>query len=187
MTAPGGRPVRLTEFTDPASALAALEDIFFESSSRTSFASTAERNGFRERWTSFYLNQCRADVWFWQDADGTVSGYLTGCRDSAGAGPLFRDLPAYAVFETCFGAFPAHLHVNCRADRRGQGIGAALVEVFVSECRAAGLPGIHLVTAPDARNVGFYQRLGFTIRELRPFGSRSLLFLGRSLITETHP
>ncbi len=177
----GGRLVRLTDLADPAPAVRALEEIFFESSSRTEFASASERERFYRRWTHFYLTRCQTDVWFHQDGQGDISGYLTGCRDSGAARDLFDELPAYALFETYFPAFPAHLHVNCRADRRGQGIGAALVEAFAADCRSAGLAGVHLVTAPGARNVGFYHRLGFTRRESRPFGNRTLLFLGRPL------
>jgi GNAT superfamily N-acetyltransferase len=181
----GGGPVRLSDLVDPAPALTALREIFFESSSRTVFSSEEDRQAFYRRWTSFYRERCPDDVWFWQDASGTFAGYLTGCRNSAEAQPLFAEVPGYAVFESCFAEFPAHFHVNCRADRRGHGLGARLVETFVEDCRRTGLTGLHLVTAPDARNIGFYQRLGFTIRLTRPFGTRSLLFMGRSLKAET--
>lgn len=185
MMAGGGAPVRLSDLADTAPALAALREIFFESSSRTVFSSASERQDFCRRWTSFYLECCPDDVWFWRESGGSVVGYLTGCRESAGARRLYADVPGYAVFESCFADFPAHFHVNCRADRRGGGIGARLVECFVENCRRLGLAGVHLVTAPEARNVGFYQRLGFTVRLPRPFGGRSLLFMGRCLLAET--
>ncbi|MEI6558395.1 MAG: GNAT family N-acetyltransferase [Rhodospirillaceae bacterium] len=177
-------PVCLSELAETAAAVAALTGIFFETSSRTDFSSPGERQGFLERWTGFYLTRYPDEVWFWRDADGVLAGYLTGCRDSAGAAPLFDAVPGYPVFEDCFGAFPAHLHVNCRADRQNRGIGARLVEHFTARCRAAGLAGVHIVTAPTARNVGFYQRTGFTHQVTRNFGSRSLLFMGRPLRAE---
>ena len=185
MTVAGGGSIRLSDLTDPAPALTALREIFFESSSRTVFSSESERGGFFRRWTAFYVEQCPGDVWLWRDSGGDFAGYLTGCRSSAEAGPLFTDVPGYAVFQSGFVDFPAHFHVNCRADRRGLGLGARLVECFIEDCRDAGLAGVHLVTAPEARNVGFYQRLGFTVRQSRPFGSRSLLFMGRCLLAET--
>ena len=180
----GGGPVRLSDLASPAAALEALTAMFFESSSRTAFTSPQERQSFFERWTGFYLNRYPADVWLWHEADGGFAGYLTGCRDSAGAKPLYEAVPGYAVFEDCFGAFPAHLHVNCRNDRRNSGIGARLIERFAVDCRANGLAGVHIVTAPAARNVGFYQRAGFTERVIRDFGTRSLLFMGRRLGAE---
>jgi GNAT superfamily N-acetyltransferase len=181
----GGGPIRLSGLADPAPALTALRDIFFESSSRTVFASDEDRQAFFRRWTSFYLERCPEDVWFWREPPDGFAGYLTGCRDSAGADRLFAEVPGYAVFAGCFADFPGHFHVNCRAGRRGQGLGARLVGTFVEDCRGAGLAGLHLVTAPEARNVGFYRRLGFTVTLNRPFANRSLLFMGRSLKPET--
>ncbi len=181
----GGGVVRLSDLADPVPALTAFERIFFESSVRTVFASEGERQSFFRRWTSFYLEQCPDQVWFWQDPQAGEIAYLTGCLHSADAGLLYRDVPGYALFESQFPDFPAHFHVNCQSEWRGRGLGARLVEHFMEECRRVGARGVHLVTAPEARNVGFYQRLGFTVRQTRPFGSRSLLFLGRCLMTET--
>ena len=180
----GEGPVRLSELPNPAAAKAALTEIFFESSSRTGFTSSQERQSFLERWTGFYLARYPEDIWLWQETDGGFAGYLTGCRDSAGARPLHEAVPGYAVFEDCFGAFPAHLHVNCRNTRRNAGIGARLVECFAASCREDGLAGVHIVTAPTARNVGFYLRTGFTERVTRSFGNRPLLFMGRRLSAE---
>jgi len=179
-----GEAVRLSYLASPAAALEALTAIFFESSSRTAFTSSQERQNFLERWTGFYLSHYPEDVWLWREADGSFAGYLTGCRDSAGAAPLYEAVPGYAVFEDCFRAFPAHLHVNCRNDRRNLGIGARLVERFAADCREDGLAGVHIVTAPTARNVGFYRRAGFTEQVVRDFSGRSLLFMGRRLRAE---
>ncbi|MEI8395777.1 MAG: N-acetyltransferase [Rhodospirillaceae bacterium] len=173
--------VRLSDLAEPGPALAALEAIFFESSVRTEFAAADERRGFFERWTAYYLEHCRRDVWFWRDADGGIAGYLTGCRDSAAAAGIYAALPAYALFEDCFVEYPAHLHVNCFGTRRNVGIGARLIERFALECREAGLPGLHVVTGPGARNVGFYHRVGFTEHKVRAWQGRPLLFMGRSL------
>lgn len=169
--------VRLTALADPAPALAALEEIFFLSAGRTEFASPEARTAFLHTWTGWYLAQAPRHVWLWQDGDGTIAGYLTGCPDSAGAVELFRTIPRYAAFADLFPRFPAHLHVNVRPERRGQGIGEQLVERFATDCAAAGLAGVHAVTAPGLRNVGFYTRLGFTEAVPRP----PLLFLGRPL------
>ena len=95
----GGGPVRLSDLASPTAALEALTAIFFESSSRTAFTSSQERQNFLERWTGFYLTHYPADVWLWRETDGGFAGYLTGCRDSAGAAPLYEAVPGYAVFE----------------------------------------------------------------------------------------
>ncbi len=184
MTPPRAGPIPLSDLTDPAAAQAALTEIFFESSSRTEFSSPQDRQNFLERWTSFYLKQYPQDVWFWRELNGEFAGYLTGCRDSSGATALFESIPGYALFEDCFEEFPAHFHVNCRNERRSSGFGTRLVEHFAALCRADRLAGVHIVTAPTARNVGFYQRIGFTEQVTRSFGTRSLLFMGRRLWTE---
>jgi GNAT superfamily N-acetyltransferase len=184
-TRPEGQAVRLVDLADPGPALAALEEIFFESAARTGFASDRERREFLARWTAVYLEHYRDDVWLWREGNGAIAGYLTGCQDSAAAGRLYDTIPGYGVFEGCFEAFPAHLHVNCRGDRRGLGIGARLVEAFAGACRSMGRRGLHVVTGPGLRNVRFYDRIGFGYRQLGTWLGRPLLFMGRSLAMET--
>ncbi len=47
-------------------------------------------------------------------------------------------------------------------DRQGQGLGRALVECAIAECRAAGARTLLVATAAaDVGNLRFYQRLGF--------------------------
>jgi GNAT superfamily N-acetyltransferase len=55
---------------------------------------------------------------------------------------------------------PAHLHMNVEAEFRSRGIGAALIERYVRDLTAAGVPGVHLFCGPGPR--AFYQRNGFT-------------------------
>lgn len=169
--------VRLSALPDRGSALAALEEIFFLSTLRKGFASAEERAAFFRTWTGWYVERAPNDVWFALTDDGAVIGYLTGCKDSAGAVDLARIIPKYEVFADRFAAFPAHLHVNVRPGFRDRGVGRALVDRFAEDCRAARLPGLHLVTGVFARNVSFYQRAGFTAATQRG----ALLFLGRHL------
>lgn len=75
---------------------------------------------------------------------------------------------------------PAHLHMNVEADYRRRGIGAALVERFAQDLRAAGIPGIHLSCGAAPR--AFYTRHGFSdlaAREVSP--GRWVYTLGRRL------
>ena len=169
--------VRLSALPDREAALAALEDIFFLSTLRRDFASAEERATFFRTWTGWYVDRAPDDLWFAVAEDGAIIGYLTGCKDSAGAVDLARTIPKYEVFTDRFTAFPAHLHVNVRPGFRDHGIGRALVDRFAEDCRADGLPGLHLVTGVFARNVSFYQRAGFTAATQRG----PLLFLGRHL------
>lgn len=171
------RIVRLTDLPDQAVALAALEEIFFLSTTRTEFASAGERAAFLHTWTGWYVAQAPQDTHMAVAAGGTVVGYLTGCKDSAGAAELARTIPKYGVFADRFAAYPAHFHVNVRPGWRDRGIGRDLIERFADDCRADGLPGVHLVTGVFARNVAFYQRAGFTDATQRG----PLLFLGRRL------
>lgn len=171
------RILRLTETPDRAATLAVLEEIFFLSTTRTEFASTEERAAFLTTWTGWYVVNAPADVLLAIAEDGQIVGYLTGCRDSAGAAELARTIPKYEVFADRFAAYPAHFHVNVRPGWRDRGIGRALVDAFAETCRQAGLPGVHLVTGAFARNVDFYHRAGFTEGTQRG----PLLFLGRPL------
>ncbi|MCG5241120.1 GNAT family N-acetyltransferase [Azospirillum doebereinerae] len=168
---------RLTALPDRAAALAALEEIFFASTTRTTFASPEDRAAFLATWTGWYLADAPDDVWIALAEDGTVVGYLTGCKDSAGAAPLARTIPKYTDFADRFAAYPAHLHVNVRPGWRDHGIGRQLVDRFAGDCASDGLPGVHLVTGVFARNVEFYRRAGFTDALQRG----PLLFLGRRL------
>ncbi|MGQ9370805.1 GNAT family N-acetyltransferase [Azospirillum sp. ST 5-10] len=181
------RLVRLAEVEDRGAALAALEAIFFLSAQRRTFATPQERSAFLATWTGWYVTHAAADLWFAHAADGAADGapigYLTGCRDSAGAHDLFRIIPRYDAFADRFAAFPAHLHVNVHPDHRNAGVGAALIAAFAADCRTAGLPGVHVVTGADARNVPFYRRNGFTDADRRG----PLLFLGRRLSSGIAP
>ncbi|HRJ62606.1 MAG TPA: GNAT family N-acetyltransferase [Azospirillaceae bacterium] len=155
-----------------AESLTALERIFFASSLRQRFADDAARAAFFATWTGWYVREAPHDVLLWRDGDaGSWAGYLTGCRDSAGASELFEKIPLYDRFADLFERFPAHLHVNVDEAFRGRRIGAALVDAFAADCRT----GLHVVTGAAARNRSFYRRCGFAFEVERG----GLLFMGR--------
>ncbi|HYW29364.1 MAG TPA: GNAT family N-acetyltransferase [Gaiellales bacterium] len=55
------------------------------------------------------------------------------------------------------------------AVREGEGVGSALLEAACGAAAAAGCRRMRLITTNDnLRALGFYQRRGFTLRELRP-------------------
>lgn len=158
-----------------------VDEIFFEAAQRRNFISVAARTTFREQWLGYYQTEAAGQVYLAISDNGQVMGYLTGCLDSAAAARLFRDLPHYALFAERFAAFPAHLHINCRADARSRGLGSRLVEAFCADCQQQSIAGVHVVTAADARNAAFYRRLAFNAEETRGWQGRDLLFLGRKL------
>ena len=162
-------------------AVQAIEEIFFASAPPQHLKTAVDRRAFLHRWTSYYLHHERDQVLLCRLEDGTVAGYLMGCLRSRDALPLYDLIEHYAVFAPHFERFPGHFHINCHPAHRNRGLGSALVQRFIVTCRAIPLPGIHVVTAADARNVTFYRRLGFETVEERPFLGISRLLLGLRL------
>lgn len=151
---------------------AALDAIFFEASGTKSFASEEVRAAFRERWLGRYLVQHPQWAYLAMAPDGTIAGYLVG---ALGEGSGFDD------FATAAQQYPAHLHINLAPHYRSQGIGAELIEAFAKDAARAGAKGMHVVTSADARNMRFYERVGFQPRARTTVNGRELVFLGRRL------
>jgi len=150
----------------------ALDAIFFESSNTKSFASDEARSAFRERWFGSYLRQHPEWVYVAIASDGTIAGYLVAALDEPSG---------IEAFAAATEMFPAHLHINLAPRFRSRGIGAKLIEAFVSEAKLAGAKGAHVVTSADARNVRFYERVGFAPRAHALINGSELVFLGRAL------
>jgi len=105
-----------------------------------------------------------------------------GCADSLKAeSSLKSGLPSYSLFADFFAQYPGHLHINLHPDYRGQGMGAQLISAFVRELSKRKIRGVHLVTAPEARNVSFYRQNGFDFEATRTWHDHPLLFIGREL------
>lgn len=161
-----------------------IEEILLVSANPRRVADAPSRAAFLARWLVPYtmsypehLLLALAEA----GQDGMVLGVLSGCPDSAEA-TVFRDLhPYYRLFSDLYADYPAHFHINCHPAHRGRGVGSHLARAFLARCRTAGLPGVHLVTAPGARNVGFYRRNGFTDAVERAEEARAYLFLGQRL------
>ncbi len=179
-------PLRIRAYSDleaPEALRSQIEEILLVSANSRRVADEASRAAFLDRWLTPYLAAYPEQVLLALDeaGGGRVLGVLNGCLDSAAA-TVFRDLhPYYRLFADLYEDYPAHFHVNCHPAHRSRGVGSRLVRAFVALCRAAGLPGLHLVTAPGLRNVGFYRRNGFTEEVERSEGAHSYLFLGRRL------
>jgi GNAT superfamily N-acetyltransferase len=149
-----------------------LDTIFFEASGTKTFADDAARAAFRERWFGRYLVQHPQWAYVATTPDGTLAGYLVGALDEESG---FDDFASAAA------EFPAHLHVNLAPRFRSRGIGADLIEAFAADASRAGAQGMHVVTSADARNVRFYERVGFRPRASTMVNDHELVFLGRRL------
>jgi GNAT superfamily N-acetyltransferase len=163
--------------------LIAVDAIFFASAATQTFASDEARSAFHDLWLGRYLRHFPDWCFAALDADGEVCGYLAGSpvsdRPPLPGPDYFVAFPAELV-----AAFPGHIHVNVRADCRGQGLGEALVETFRRQCAARGVPGFHAVTASGSRPARFFAKCGLAPRATVTWRDRSLVFLGGELNPE---
>ena len=176
------RIVRLTELGEqPGQALAEAEAIFWDSAATKRFADEAARDAFRDLWFGRYLRHAAGEFFVaLGQQDGAVRGYL--------AGALISDAPPlpgpdyFALFPLELVArFPAHIHVNIRADQRGVGLGADLVHAFAGHCKAQRLPGFHAVTALGSGAAVFFEKCGLAPVAAARWNGRPLAFLAARL------
>jgi len=58
--------------------------------------------------------------------------------------------------------YPAHLHIDIMPAFRRRQIGRQLIEKFFDQCRASGIPGVHLATRDDNKGGrDFFKTMGF--------------------------
>lgn len=164
----------------PQQYLKSIRQIFFESSVKKDFRDEAERERFFQKWTEYYLSEFPKYVYTATNPSGEIMGYLMGCPDSRQALNHFaQQISSYSLFADLFEYYPAHLHINLAESARGHGLGGQLIEAFISDLK--GCTGVHIVTAPTARNVNFYRKNGFVHEEVRELNGIKYLFMGRSL------
>ena len=171
---------------DAAKLADGIDRIFRETAARWP-DDTAAAQAFKYLWLDQYLEHERelAFVAMWgasPDArDASVAGYLVGCRVNPAKSSRFAELGYFGTFSGLCRAYPAHLHVNVDASHRGRRVGEQLVEALCAMLANEGVPGVHVVTGREQRNVGFYKRLGFGELGCTPRGATEVLFLGRRL------
>lgn len=169
------------EISDDRQRNAEIDAIFFEASSRQSFEDDQARHAFRRMWLGRYLEQEPEHAFVALDGDGRVCGYLVGSLDDPAQRPEFAELTYFRDFARETARFPAHLHINVDREARSRGIGAALIEAFAGHLARQGATGVHVVTGLGARNVRFYERLGFSERGRATWHSGEVVLLGRRL------
>ena len=158
-----------------------IDAIFFEASSRQSFAHDDARQAFRRMWLGRYLEDEPEHAFAALCSDGRLCGYLVGSIDDPAPRPEFGELTYFRDFAAVTARLPAHLHINVDQATRSKGVGAALIAAFTAHLRRLKVPGVHVVTGKDARNVRFYQRVGFTERGRTRWRGGEVVVLGREL------
>ena len=173
------RIVRLTELSEPGSALEEADAIFWESAYTKTFADETSRAAYHELWFGRYLAHAPSEFLFALGPQGDVTGYL--------AGSLASDTPPlpgpdyYALFgPELIARYPAHMHVNVHTDSRNNGIGAALVRTFADHCLANGVPGLHAVTAHGSRSSRFFQKCGLSPLDTAIWRDSELAYLAQT-------
>jgi ribosomal protein S18 acetylase RimI-like enzyme len=157
-----------------------VDEIFFESSPKKSFTSAAERDAFKFKYLDWYAQNCPQYFLVALGEKSEVLGYICGVADTRSHPDLSSLHPWFHIFEDCFSLYPAHLHINCAESARGRNIGSTLLAVFENYLRSDGVIGVHLVTAPQARNVGFYDKNGYNFTKINHWKENALLLMGKA-------
>ncbi len=167
---------------DAAAVTAKIREIFFLSADPKNVSDDqAHNDAFFSKWTGYYFSY-EPDLILLAWEDDKLLGYLMIGTNSRKAVAYYDSRnPSYRTFADQFDEYPAHLHMNCHPSSRGQGVGTFLLEDAYARLMKKGLKGLHLVTSPALRNVGFYRRNGFSFELLRDFKGYPLLFMGRKL------
>jgi ribosomal protein S18 acetylase RimI-like enzyme len=144
-----------------------VEKIFWQTSARTSFENPDKKKQFQ----THYLDRYLQEIALVAKINSKVVGYIIATENSLKM-PHSTDL-----FSDLYEDYPAHLHINCDENFRGQGIGRQLIDTLENKLKSQGCAALHLITSPSAQNVSFYRQLGFDFEVLRG----EMLFLGKKL------
>ena len=152
-----------------------VEEIFWETSARSEFATPEERQQFQQQYLDSYLSH----VAFVAIDGDQVMGYVIAHRNTLESEATWA--AHLGLFKDCYQQYPAHLHINCRAAAQGQGWGGKLLAALEHELAKLTVCGVHLITAASARNVNFYKKYGYLEVARRPWKQAELLLLGKNL------
>ena len=154
----------LGAFNEKSKFWLAIESIFFESSVKKDFSSPEEKNAFRFKYLDWYAKNHPELFFVAMDQDNKIHGYICGTSQTAESSELLKLHPWTALFAHLFLQYPAHLHINCAGKSRGMGLGSTLLNVFENTLQSKQIVGVHLVTSPHSRNVGFYEKNGYKLK-----------------------
>ena len=157
-----------------------VRDIFFLSTSKKEFASEDHKEEFFNKWCGDYLRKYPETFFLAFDSNGKLLGYLSGALDTLETLKTLR-VPGVIHFSHLYEKYPAHLHINFHPEARGMGLGSLLVNHFCQFLIDRKIKGVHLITSKEAKNVSFYERLGFNATESFNQGPMGLFFMGKNL------
>ena len=170
--------IRIVPWLEHTHYLSAFKEIFFTTSSRQKFADHRAKENFFNQWTQYYFRHCPEQIYLAHDHD-RLCAYLTGCNNSEAARTFYKSLnPCYDLFQDLFEDYPCHLHINAYPNCSGKGIGSSLIRHYIADLKKQNLAGLHIITSPTARNVGFYKQNGFDFQLERFCNKTPLLFMG---------
>lgn len=155
-----------------------MREIFFESSTKKDFEDEVQREAFIHKYLGFYLTHF-ADLTLVCVSD-KVMGYVVAAPVSDGS-ELWKVQPHMPLFQEQFVEFPAHLHINCHHESRGQGIGSKLILEMEKKLKALKITGVHIITGPNSDNKRFYEKLGFNHQIEQYFHGIPILFMGKRI------
>lgn len=140
-----------------------------------------KQKAFLDKWLNSYL-ELFPEFSFaaWDESKKEALGYIICCPDTARFYEKL-DQKNLEIWKESFNEFPAHLHINCAPQARGHGVGGKLLNALEEELKKHSLPGLHLITALGARNVGFYKKNGYGLIDQRSFNNIELVLLGKRL------
>jgi GNAT superfamily N-acetyltransferase len=149
------------------------------------------RQLFLDTFATYYTDVMGDYLWVADDERGDIVSYLMGCPDTAAHNRWFRqharkmarrfitlryrgltrktlrfiwDYLHLRVPYLDLSDYPAHLHINTRADLRGNGVGTALMKTYLDQLRAENVCGVHLETSSaNSIAVPWYEKLGFQL------------------------
>ena len=159
-----------------------IKTIFFLTSPRKSFDSPEIKDAFFKKWVGHYMTQ-RLDFFYvaYDEVQKKVLGYLTIEPDSKAVIDRFHNHIHYKAFVDYYAEYPAHLHINCHPETQGKGIGSKLIERASQDLKNLKISGLHLITAPTARNVSFYRKNGFEFEIIKTIDDIDYLLMGKKL------
>jgi GNAT superfamily N-acetyltransferase len=149
---------------------------FFATAVKKDFATEKEKKEFRYKYLDYYFEKY-VEYFFVAVEKDKVLGYVCGVPDSSSANELYQLVSYYSLFESFFEKFSAHLHMNTDPVAQGKGVGGKLIEKF-KESVWPKASGLHIITAPDARNVSFYLKHNLTHQVTKELNGVTMLFMG---------
>lgn len=154
------------------------------------------RELFLDAFAAYYTDVADSYLWVAED-NGVLVGYIMGCPDTYDYNVWYRTHikrvawrvvtlryrglfnPMTLDYIWCYlrlrvpyldlSAYPAHLHINTRVDKRGKGVGKALINIYLDQLRNENISGVHLETTSENKiAVPWYEKLGFQLLQRTP-------------------